>query len=176
MPLLEWCFRFVAQVSMRLIVIGGWISSTMAMVFLFRSRDSSFVQKKCGPTPSNKVIVGFCSAERILRTWEQALFFFIIETRTFVVWKLHTLFVPTWRSVHISNNISDRFFCSLQKYRQLGHTSKKSNDCLIKWNITHLTHGLGLNTHTDNHFFQQSEKSFCEHKNSQNAFRSDNTR
>ena len=38
------CDLFLVQVRMRLVVIGGEISSKMEMVFLFCSRDSSFLQ------------------------------------------------------------------------------------------------------------------------------------
>ena len=71
-PYLDSICRFLVQVRMCLVVIGGEISSKMEMAFLFRSRDSC---KQCVPSPPNNIIVGFWSLKGILKTWQQALHF-----------------------------------------------------------------------------------------------------
>ena len=70
-------FPFLAQVFVCLILIGGRISSKREMVFLFRSRDSSFFAKYCVPWPPNQkknvlsvfvVLTCSCNIDGTLRT------------------------------------------------------------------------------------------------------------
>ena len=99
-------------------VIGGEISSEKEMAFLFRSRDSSFLQNNVyhhhqtiylsvfGPQKefSKQVATGFT-------------LFAAIETSRFIGWKVNTLFVSKCWTIHISNIVLYIFIWLFQ----LGH-------------------------------------------------------
>ena len=58
---MEYLLPFLVQVWMCLVVISGEIASKMEMAFVFRSPDSSWLQKKCVPSSPNNIIVRFWS-------------------------------------------------------------------------------------------------------------------
>ena len=60
---------------MCLAVIGGEISSKMAMGFLFSKSRLVFLAKQCVPSPPDNIIVGFWSLKGFFKTWQQDLHF-----------------------------------------------------------------------------------------------------
>ena len=56
---------FLVHVWMCLVVIGGTVSSKMAMAFVFRSRELSFLQNNVCHHRQTKKIVGFWSLKGV---------------------------------------------------------------------------------------------------------------
>ena len=88
---------FLVRVRIRLQLIGGEISSKMGMVFLFHSRDSSFMQnnvyRRHRQTTNSSVLVLKRNIQNVAAGFALLT---VVETGRFIASNLNTLFISTF--------------------------------------------------------------------------------
>ena len=90
---------------MRLVVIGGEISSKKEMVFLFRSRDYFFLQNNEYRHHQTTELSVFSLKRNIQNVAAGFEFFTVVETSRFIGSNVNTLFISTYWTIHISNSL-----------------------------------------------------------------------
>ena len=104
---------FLVQVRMCLVVIGGEVSSKMEMVFLFRSRDSSFLQNKMYHYHQTTFFWFLVHERNFQNVAAGFALFTVVETSRSFGGNVHTFFIPTCWKIHISKRLL-YFFVHIQ--------------------------------------------------------------